>query len=215
MCPHVLTRMKVFTFVVSLLPTLILFLPPYADGASNGPSGLRATRDRTTKVSEYTSLENKDCKILWRNTDLDVAIDSFGSVCPGRNGVRVILEGADARSWIGLLPLGAKYDDGVRFYSPTMFRSFANVEGKRLEWRYHGPKLVALIVRMGQSDAEGKETFGLIVFRVNIIRLDQTCQMGQTTSNEEARALADDLARTCSDRAAKCGALATSACRRS
>jgi hypothetical protein len=30
--------------------------------------------------------------------------------------MRVILEGGDSRSWIGLLPRGVKYDNGARFH---------------------------------------------------------------------------------------------------
>ena len=72
-----------------------------------------------TARSEYTSLD-AGCKVLSRAADkrpLPPLPDSFKSICPGREGMRVILEGGDARSWIGLLPRGAKYDNGKRLYA--------------------------------------------------------------------------------------------------
>jgi hypothetical protein len=151
-----------------------------------------------TARSEYTSLDNKDCKMRWRATREDPESDSFESICPSRDGFCVILEGGDSRSWIGLLPHGAKYDDGVQFHSSGIFPS---VEGRRLEWRYHGPKLVALIVRMWRQDETDprnpKGIAELMVLRVDLSKLDQTCEIGRATSNEEARIIADDLDRTC------------------
>ena len=150
-------------------------------------------------TSGYTSLD-KGCKILWRAAD----DDGFKSICPGRDGIRVILEGGDLRSWIGLLPRGVNYEKGVRFQEPMMsFGSFAHVVGTRLEWRYHGPKLVALIVRMAANRSDDsaaneiKELSGLLVLRVDTRKLDQTCAIGKTTSNDEALAIADDLSNTC------------------
>jgi hypothetical protein len=62
----------------------------------------------------------------------------------------VILEGGDSRSWISLLPRGAKYDNGVRLQSN--WGGFPQITGKRLQWRYQGPKLVVLIVRIAITD---------------------------------------------------------------
>jgi hypothetical protein len=50
--------------------------------------------------------------------------------------MRVLLEGGDARSWIGLVPPGVDYKDGARFYRPLMeanFGSFPNVAGRLLK----------------------------------------------------------------------------------
>jgi hypothetical protein len=55
--------------------------------------------------------------------------------------MKVILEGGDSRSWIGLLPRGVKYDNGARFH--VNWGGFPEVVGKRLEWRYHGRRLQA------------------------------------------------------------------------
>jgi hypothetical protein len=155
----------------------------------------------STAHSEYTSLD-AGCKMLWRAADQHPPPplpDSFKSICPGRDGIRVILEGGDARSWIGLLPRGAKGDQGKRLHAN--WGGFPQVTGKRLEWRYEGPKLVALIVRVEwteQSDAgDTKDVSGLAIWRVDAAKLDQACLVGQTTSNEEARAMADDLSKRC------------------
>jgi hypothetical protein len=113
--------------------------------------------------------------------------------------MQVIFEGGDSRSNIGLLPRGAAYKKSARFrVDSTVVGSFPSIEGKRLEWRYHGSKLVALIVRMvGANDYDGTEFRGLVVFRVDTVKLDQACVIGKTTSNEEARGIADDLGRPC------------------
>src|SRR5580704_11366602 len=94
--------------------------------------------------SKYTSLT--DCKMLYNaaNDPSAEMKDVFESICPGRDGMRVMLEGGDARSWIGLLPAGTKYKQGKRLNSG--WGGFPEIAGKVLEWRYHGSKLVALIV---------------------------------------------------------------------
>jgi hypothetical protein len=69
--------------------------------------------------SEYTSLD-AGCKVLSRAADehpLPPLPDRFQSICPGRDGMGVILEGGDGRSWIGLLPRGVKYNHGTRLYA--------------------------------------------------------------------------------------------------
>jgi hypothetical protein len=152
-----------------------------------------------TAHSEYTSLD-VGCKALGRL--VPELPDSFKSICSGRDGMRVILEGGDARSWIGLLPPGEKYDQGTRLH--TNWGGFPQVTGKRLEWRYKDAKLVALIVRVEwteQSDAgDTRDVAALTVWRVDAAKLDQACLIGQTTSNEEARAIADDLTKRCLER---------------
>jgi hypothetical protein len=137
--------------------------------------------------------------VLWRAADkhpLPPLPDSFQSICPGRDGMRVILEGGDGRSWFGLLPPGVKYDQGTRLNAN--WGGFPQVTGKRLEWRYHGPKLAGLIVReewTEQSDL--KNVSNLVIWRVDAAKLDEACFIGQTTSNDEARAIADDLSKQC------------------
>ena len=148
-------------------------------------------------TSAYTSLEN-GCRVLRTfSTDPDAVLpDFFESICPGRDGLRVIYEGGDSRSWIGLLPPGVAYENGARLH--FNWGGFPSIDGKRLEWRYHGTELVALIVRMVTgSKNDGTKFRGLVVFRVDTTKLDQTCAIGKTSSNEEARAIADDLGEPC------------------
>jgi hypothetical protein len=151
--------------------------------------------------SEYTSLD-EGCKVLWRAEDQHPPPppgDEFRSICPGRNGMRVMLEGSDARSWIGLVPPGARYEQGRRLH--PSWGGFPQITGKRLEWRYHGPKLVALIVRNEWAEQPGagdsKVVSGLVIWRVDTTRLDAACAIGRTASNKEAREIADDLSKRC------------------
>jgi hypothetical protein len=168
---------------------------------ASASSAIDTLHAEPTAHSEYTSLD-AGCKMLWRAADehpLPPLPDSFESICPGRDGMGVMLEGGDARTWIGLVPRGAKYDNGKRLYAN--WGGFPEVTGKRLEWRYRGRKLAALIVRMDwteQSDAgDTKDVSGLIIWRVDTTKLDQACVIGRMTSNEEASAIADDLSKRC------------------
>jgi hypothetical protein len=77
--------------------------------------------------------------------DPKAEIDNFESICPGRDGLRVMLNGFDARSFIGLLPAGAAYKNVQNLNYG--FGQFSGITGKVLEWRYRGSRLVALIVR--------------------------------------------------------------------
>lgn len=153
-----------------------------------------------TAYSHYTSLTN--CQVLRSSQqEKEPEIDYFESLCPGREGFNVALEGGDARSWIGLVAASEDYEDRVSFYGPLMgtnFGQFPNVEGEKLEWRYKGNELVALIVRMsGHADGENTSRNGLVVLRVNKKSLADTCAIGKTTDNEQARAIADDLSKVC------------------
>jgi hypothetical protein len=69
-----------------------------------------------------------------------------------------------------------------------------------LEWRYHGSRLVALIVRNEwQSDREqpDKLASGLVIWRVDPNKINAACAIGRTPSNEEAQAIADNLSGRC------------------
>jgi len=103
------------------------------------------------------------------------------------------------RSWIGLLPPGAKYDQGIRHH--TNWGDFRKSPVSAWNDVYHGPKLAALIVReewTEEPDAGGtNDVSRLIIWRVDAAKLDQPCPIGQTTSNEEARAIAGDLSKPC------------------
>jgi hypothetical protein len=137
--------------------------------------------------------------VLWHARANEPLPDSFTSICPGRDGLRVILEGGDARTWITLVPPGAKNENGIRLYNS--WGAFPQVTGKSLEWRYDGSKLVALIVRNDwteqSDDGDSKNVSGLVIWRVDTTKLDKACAIGRTTSNEEAQAIADDVRKLC------------------
>jgi hypothetical protein len=149
--------------------------------------------------SKYTSLT--DCRMLYNAANDPTAEmkDVFKSVCPGRDGMRVTLEGGDARSWIGLLPAGTKYEQSKRLNSG--WGGFPQITGKRLEWRYHGSKLVALIVRneWTEQPETGKVVSGLVVWRVDTNKINAACAIGRTNSNEVAHEIADNPGQQCLD----------------
>lgn len=147
--------------------------------------------------SKYTSLTS--CRMLYNAANDPAAEmkDVFESICPGRDGMRVTLEGGDARSWIGLLPAGTKYEQSKPLNSG--WGGFPQITGKRLEWRYHGSKLVALIVRneWTEQPETNKLVSGLGIWRVDPNKINAACAIGRTTSNEDAHRVADDLSAPC------------------
>jgi hypothetical protein len=142
--------------------------------------------------SEYTPLGHS-CKVTWHAAPNEPLPDSFKSICPGRDRMRVTWTEVDARDWIGLLPPKTKSEDAVQF---PIWAGFGGVSGTKLEWRYLGSKLVALIVRMTQTFDDETIT-NLVVMRIDAKNLDQSCIIGKTKLNEEARAIADDLSKIC------------------
>ena len=161
---------------------------------------LAGTAQAASHTSHYTTLTN--CKVIGSSeNEPEPEIDWFKSVCPGREGFDVIHAGGDARSWIGLVKKGASYDSGVEYYEQLMtwnFGQFPTVAGEKLEWRYVGQKLTALIVRTDGYDPDADKTNqGLVVLRVDLETPEKACVIGQTTSNAEARRIADDAKARC------------------
>src|SRR6516162_4374191 len=107
--------------------------------------------------------------------------DSFESVCPGHNKMRVSWSGFDDRDWISLTSKGSTVDFKV-------WKGFGGISGKKLEWRYSGSKLVALIVRMEKTDLEtSKAVTNLAVIRVNTKDIKKSCIIDEVKTNEEAQ----------------------------
>jgi hypothetical protein len=158
---------------------------------------LAATAAHAQASSKYTPLTN--CRMLYNAANDPAAPmkDVFTSVCPGRDGMRVMLEGGDARSWIGLLPDGTRYEQSKPLNSG--WGGFPEITGKVLEWRYHGSRLVALIVRneWTEQPETDKVVSGLVVWRVDTNNINAACAIGRTSSNEEAHKIADDLSTSC------------------
>jgi hypothetical protein len=107
--------------------------------------------------------------------------------------MKVSWSGFDARDWISLTYKGKTANFMV-------WNGFGGVSGKKLEWRYRGSELVALIVRMERTDtnivppgalAVNLNNF-LAVIRVNTKNIEKSCIIEQVRTNEEAQASADD-----------------------
>lgn len=140
-------------------------------------------------TSGYSDLE--DCKVLESSeNDPNAEMDYFRSLCPGRDKIKVFIVGGDARSWLELEIKGKKVDlyEGL-LSAGSSLGVFPYVSGKKLEWRYKGGSLHALIVRMGASDPETNHPkSGLVVLRVkgNSVKV-----IGLANTNEDARKIAD------------------------
>jgi hypothetical protein len=133
--------------------------------------------------SEYTPVGEGNCRITSRAGPKDEMQDQFTSVCPGRDKMKVSWSGFDARDWISLTYKGKTANFMV-------WNGFGGVSGKKLEWRYRGSELVALIVRMERTDTNLNNF--LAVIRVNTKNIEKSCIIEQVRTNEEAQASADD-----------------------
>jgi hypothetical protein len=154
-------------------------------------------------ASAYTDFDS--CKILTSSEhDPNPEIDYFTSVCQGREGFDVRLDGGDLRSWISLTKHNS--EDLVAEYISMSFREgqFPNVAGSKLEWRYTNGKLNALIVRMSGQDPDNldKELVTLAVIRIDKNKPAEACVISvinakQANANLKARAVADGPSSAC------------------
>lgn len=164
---------------------------------------------------KYSSVADQDCVMMRSSeTDPNAQIDYFEMQCPGVDGYQVMLEGGDARSWIGLIKPGQSYAQGVSFMA--QFQSgaggyFPNVMGERVEWAYVNGKLAALTVRSTavNPDDETKTLDRLVVIRLNEADLAKSCWIGSVDlpspqdrvatamAGQVARSLAADLSKPC------------------
>lgn len=166
---------------------------------------LSVSAAQAKSTSEYTSLEESNCKMLVDSAnDPNAEIDYFQSICKGRDGLDIDFSGGDSRSWISLVKAGSpkseistgdSMEGGEQGYFP-------NIAGKKLEWRYNDGDLSALIVRTHGMDPETNEgRYTLTVMRVDAKDKTKSCVIGvvranQKNANAKARAIADS-SRTC------------------
>ena len=163
---------------------------------------LTSTISQAAFTSEYTDLNQ--CKTLSSSeNDPDAEIDYFTSVCPGRDGFDVRLDGGDSRSWLSLVTTGTEHFVAEYLGAHTA-GFFTYVIGSKVEWRYSNGKLIALIIRMGGQDPEDytKSVTSLTVIRLDKNNPSAACTIKvinaqQAKANEKARAAADNLQLKC------------------
>jgi|ETNmetMinimDraft_26_1059896.scaffolds.fasta_scaffold62564_2 hypothetical protein len=147
---------------------------------------------------EYTSVAlHGDCRRL--DTPPEGEPDIAGEYdCPGFAGYQVRIGTADLRSSLSLVKDG----QSIHFGSDPEYREpgqFAYVTDKVIEWRYREADgeahAHALIFRVfGQDPETFEDVSHLIVARLAGTR---ACVLGTTSSNKDARKLADDAERSC------------------
>jgi hypothetical protein len=147
--------------------------------------------------SSYTSVAlHKDC--MRRDEPADERDWSGDYSCPGFGGYEVSVGTADMRSQLWLKGHGVDktFVDDPGYVPPGRFEALTE---KVIEWRYKvvdGDKQTyALIFRMMGQDFDTDKD----VSRLEVVRLmgSKACMIGSTTSNEEARQIADDPALSC------------------
>jgi len=159
---------------------------------------------QAASTSVYTDIGDA-CKILTTSeNDPNAEIDYFTSVCPGREGFDVRIDGGDLRSWVSLVKKGTEDFVAENISFSFGLGQFPYVAGSKLEWRYTNGKLTALIVRMGGQDPEdyNNELQSLAVIRINKDQPDKACVVGvvnakKADANTKARLIADSSAKKC------------------
>jgi hypothetical protein len=148
--------------------------------------------------SVYTRLT--DCKLIESSSEeAGYALEE----CPGREDYRIFIESGEARSWLaikkGKQPR-VDFQHEVNIIANPGF--FPVVSGEVAEWRYQGKIPIALIFRVSgtkeiykdnNSTPMYKEKSKLLVIR---LKNEKMCLIGTTTSNVEAREIADSK-KTC------------------
>lgn len=152
-----------------------------------------ATAEAPAFVSEYTSLRN--CRTIEKAGPHDELANYFVDRCPGRDGSAILQIGTDSRTHLEL----QQGTTQTRLPTPETALYVPVVAGDKVEWRHRvgGAQraLVALIYRMAGNPREAydrgdvqKMTSMLLVVRITGIG---PCLLGQATTNESARQLAD------------------------
>jgi hypothetical protein len=165
---------------------------------------LSALTAKASSDSAYTDI-NQACRVLSSSEDdPNAEIDYFTSVCPGREGFDVRLDGGDSRSWISLVKKGTSEFVAEDISFGEYAGQFPNVAGSKLEWRYTNGQLTSLIVRMSGQDPEDytNQLVTLNVVRIDKRNLSEICVVGrvnakQADANQKARDIADNAAAKC------------------
>lgn len=137
--------------------------------------------------SVYTSLKEKDCKLI----QLTMAGGSSSSSCPGFGNFKVVVAEGDLRQSIFL------FRDGLEYPLDLWTSNFSEL-GSLLEWRYKKgkvKKVVGVIARLNVNDHPtdpNKTTSYLIVVKITP---GEICHVGkirpQANQNVKARRMAE------------------------
>jgi hypothetical protein len=163
--------------------------PPIGGGAE----------DTTAINSVYTSLAEKDCRVM------EVDEEAGGSIsrCPGVAGYALLVSDGDARMSVGVITPGGKTHE--LHYWTVITHAFSSL-GPRAEWRMRGERPIALIVRVNASedpDNPERTTSYLAVAKITPAETCVTDRIGPVPdANVVARAAADRSAgRACAKEA--------------
>jgi hypothetical protein len=160
-----------------------------------------------TNQSFYTAIDPTNCVPLssseWQT---EPTIDYFVQECPSLAGYRLFVKAGDARSWLELSYAEQTFPFAPWDLGDVIQGFFPYIKGNLAEWRYTitgdeaSPEFspYALIYRMAFQDMndEAKEHEQLMVLRLTN---QKACFLGATSTNEEARLLADRLELNCFD----------------
>ena len=138
--------------------------------------------------SFHTSLEN--CPTV---EALPEEGDHFSKECPGLGNYRIFLQYLNKKSWI-VIQQNGKTIANLKDEIMAQGWKFPHVSGKKAEWRYDGKSPIAFIFRIAGDGVVPRMESKFIVVKLAI---EKTCVIGVTTSNAEARKIADSQRSKC------------------
>jgi hypothetical protein len=164
-------------------------------GTPPPPAGAFADGDTGAINSVYTSLAEKDCRVM----EVDEESASSVSRCPGVAGHALLVSDGDARMSVGVITPDGKAHE--LHYWTVITHAFSSL-GPRAEWRMQGERPIALIVRVNafeDPDNPERTTSYLAVAKLTPQEICVTDRIGPVPdANTAARAAADRSAgRTC------------------
>jgi hypothetical protein len=165
-----------------------------------GTAALVSHGDAAAQTSAYSSTAPKHCRVLSTNNEVD---DSTTRVCPGRNGLVVLINEDDLRESVsvGRNRKAAEDEPAAR----TSFGPF-NSSTETVEWRLDAKtRPIAIIQRWHIADNDDPAPNGrprskqlLVVTRLPpgaVCHIAYVDVKANPTANELARKAADDIAR--------------------
>ena len=149
--------------------------------------------------SSYTSTASKDCRRIGKPSELD---GSTTRVCPGKNGLVVLIAEDDLRE---IVSVGRNRKQAAEEPAANVWFAPFNSSETTVEWRSSGNKPFAIIQRWHIADGSDRDKQGrpntkamLVVTRLPpgpVCHVAYVDAIANPAANELARKAADDLAR--------------------
>ena len=159
-----------------------LLLVPAASLAAAGARAGATAAVTAVSTSLLSSGDGGDCQ--WQE---DAFADEDAFLCPGAGGFRVYIRSLGVDQWPAF-SRGRELSDLRAGILRVTGADVIDLTGDTMEWRMAGERPVAAIFQMRTERDDGSQSTSHIVARVTG---DRICVVGQATSQEAARRMAD------------------------